>query len=173
MIGKSFTVIFLFFVFGCGQEPIQSVTAIYSPASAATVVLDSVKKNEYAVLLHKISSVPVYSWKSGVIGGDSLFWKIVKRGREAVPYLIELLDSTSYSRIRTTCATTNLNIGHLAFLLINHICSFPVFLETHMQFDVILDGCPWGDGFMDYFDRDPVAFKKLAAPWYKRNNSSF
>jgi hypothetical protein len=120
-------------------------------------------------LLHQITSIPARSNSGRSTCGDSSYWKIVQSGKRLVPLLIGRLSDTSETEIRIACYNGSLKVGHLAFLLLEEICPFPIAAETGMQFDSFDEGCPFGYGFLEYIDRNPIGFKEIVSRWYVRN----
>src|SRR5258705_13993762 len=58
----------------------------------------------------------------------SIYWRIVAKGKEAIPYLFEkLLDSTT-TKVQHPCKMKTLSVGDIAFLALNQIADFPAFV---------------------------------------------
>jgi hypothetical protein len=67
-----------------------------------------------------------------------LFWRIIAEGEKAIPSLIDKLTDTTETNIRYHCKKTRLNVGEVAHFALLQIASFPAFVVTKIQFDVIL-----------------------------------
>jgi hypothetical protein len=124
-------------------------------------------------LLHQIKSIPVRFHSGNNTCGDSIYWKVVRSGKNAVPLLISQLGDSSETQVLLSCYSGRLKIHHLAFILLEEICPFPIAAETGMQFDVIDEGCPFGLGFLEYVDRSPANFQGIVSKWYGRNSQLF
>ena len=97
-----------------------------------------------------------------------VYWKIVKRGKESIPLLIESLTDTTITNIYDHCKKGNLNVGEVSYFALEEIAEFPAFVVTHIQFDVITDGC-WS--FYDYLynNKNKPEYQKLVRIFYQSN----
>jgi hypothetical protein len=98
---------------------------------------------------------------------DIWFEAIVKYDTTAIPYLIELINDSSLTKVINLCTKQPYRTGDLATLLIIDIESIPSALVTHMQW------CTWGqcgilpDGFLEYVHSDRQRFKVLYQSYYR------
>lgn len=101
-----------------------------------------------------------------------VYWKIIKRGKESIPLLIESLTDTTMTNIYNRCKKGNLNVGEVSYLALEEIADFPAFVVTHIQFDVISDGC-WS--FTDYLydNKNKPEYQKMVRTFYQPNSYVF
>jgi hypothetical protein len=103
----------------------------------------------------------------------SLYWRIVAKGENAIPILIEKLDDTTLTNISHKCKTTKLNVGEVAYFALQQIAFFPAYTITKIEFDVVyVNGC-WS--FFDYFfnNANKKNYKDLVRKWYFDNKFNF
>ena len=72
-----------------------------------------------------------------------LYWRIIAKGKAAVPFLIEKLADTTPTKIKYNCKKTKLNVGEVAHFALTQIAEFPAYVVTKIQFDVFIDGGCW------------------------------
>jgi hypothetical protein len=65
-----------------------------------------------------------------------LYWRIIAKGQDALPYLIDNLTNDEPTNIKFHCKRGKLNAGEVSYFAINEIGYFPLMLTTNMQFDV-------------------------------------
>jgi hypothetical protein len=101
-----------------------------------------------------------------------VYWKIVKRGKESVPLLIESLTDTTMTNIYDYCKKGTLNVGEVSYFALEEIAEFPAFVVTHMQFDVITDGC-WS--FYDYLydNKNKPEYQEMVRTFYQTNTYKY
>ncbi len=102
-----------------------------------------------------------------------VYWKIIKRGKESIPLLIESLTDTTMTNIYDHCKKGNLNVGEVSYFLLEELAEFPAFVVTHIQFDVIDEHGCWN--FFDYlFDnKNKPEYQKLVRTFYQTNTFIF
>lgn len=101
-----------------------------------------------------------------------LYWRIIGKGDKAIPYLINKLTDTSSTNIKSPCKKSNLNVGEISYSAMTEIAYFPMYLMTHIQFDVIHNDC-WN--FYDYFykDENKKEFQKMVQDWYLKEKKNY
>lgn len=105
--------------------------------------------------------------------GDAFFWQLVQMGKKAIPHLItKVLDSTQ-TNIKIPCSETYLNVGTVAYIVLNYIIRTPPFLVFKMQFDSITINCNFGfaDNELIYINNFPKKVHLKLAEWYKKYRS--
>jgi len=97
-----------------------------------------------------------------------VYWRIIKRGKEAIPVLIESLTDTTLTNVYHRCKHGRLNVGEIAYFALEEIAEFPTFIVTHYKFDVYKKGC-WN--FYEYlFDnRNKNEYRKMVSDFYDSN----
>ncbi|MFT3980868.1 MAG: hypothetical protein QM687_10395 [Ferruginibacter sp.] len=106
-----------------------------------------------------------------------LFWRIVARGREAIPPLMDKLTDTTPTNIRYHCKKTPLNVGEVAHFALLHIADFPAFVVTKIQFDVInIDET--GQGCWSFYDflfvnANKARYQKSMREWYDKEKNHY
>jgi len=101
------------------------------------------------------------------------YWKIVKRGRESIPYLIESLTDTTLTNIYNRCKNGKLNVGEVSYFALQEIADFPEFVVTQIQFDFDdQNGC-WN--FYDYLydNKNKPMYQKMVRTFYQTNEFVF
>jgi len=101
-----------------------------------------------------------------------LYWRIIAKGDKAIPFLIDKLTDTTQTSIRYHCKATPLNVAEVAQFALTEIAFFPAFSITHIQFDVIVNGC-WN--FYDFFFRNTNKpfYQDSVKRWYAREASKY
>jgi hypothetical protein len=102
-----------------------------------------------------------------------IYWKIIKRGKASIPFLIENLTNTTETNIRHHCKNTNLNIGEVCYFALQELSEFPEFMVTKIQFDIIdVNGC-WN--FYEYLfdDKNKAELQKKVRDFYTTNQFEF
>jgi hypothetical protein len=98
-----------------------------------------------------------------------VYWKIIKRGKPLIPFLIESLTDTTMTSVYNNCKRGKLNVGEVCHFALEEIAEFPAFVVTHIKFDLFEeDGC-WN--FYEYlFDnRNKKAYRDLVRDFYSKN----
>src|ERR1051326_3531609 len=102
---------------------------------------------------------------------QSVFWRIVARGKGAVPYLLDKISDTTVTNATYKCKNGFLRVGDLAYLALDNIIPLPFMAVTGMQCDVIESGCP--PGVFEYIEGNREKFKKQIADWDNRKQKKF
>jgi hypothetical protein len=102
-----------------------------------------------------------------------LYWRIVARGKEAIPYLIDKLTDTAQTNIKYHCKKTRLNVGEVAQFALVAIADFPAFLVTHIQFDVVIIDENTGQSCWSFYDflfrnSNKPRYQKSVREWYDK-----
>lgn len=128
------------------------------------------QNNSIKAMIDSLSYTP-FLYSNTLDCKADLYWRIVAKGKEALPYLIENLSNTEPTNIKFHCKKKRLNAGEVSYFAINEIGYFPLMLTTNMQFDVFrLDttgqSC-WS--FYDFFFYDPnkVIYQEKIRKWYQ------
>ena len=102
-----------------------------------------------------------------------LYWRIVAKGKEAIPFLIDKLNDTTQTNVSHHCKATKLNVGDISYFALQQIAFFPAFHITNLQFDVIYGNGCWS--FFDYlFDNaNKSGYQDLVRKWYDKNRTKF
>ena len=97
-----------------------------------------------------------------------IYWKIIKRGKASIPFLIESLTDTTQTNIYNNCKKDKLTIGEVAYFALEEIAEFPAFKVTQIQFDVNSDGC-WN--FYEYFfnPKNKKEYQVMIRKFYTEN----
>jgi hypothetical protein len=101
-----------------------------------------------------------------------LYWRIIATGDKAIPFLIEKLNDTHPTNFKSGCKKTNLNVAEVAYAALTHIMYMPMYVMTHIQFDVIRDGC-WSFYECFYNDINKIAFQKMVRDWYAKEKKNY
>ena len=101
-----------------------------------------------------------------------LYWRIIAKGKAAIPFLIEKLSDTTPTNIKYRCKKTRLNVGDVAHFALTEIAEFPIFLVTKIQFDVIAQDC-WS--FYDYLfvNANKNEYQKKVQEWYDKQKLNY
>ncbi len=119
-----------------------------------------------------IDSLPYM--KAGSFDCDAaLYWRIIAKKQEAIPFLIEKLTDTMPTNVYYHCKNAKLNVGEVADFALKEIGYFPVFLVTQIQFDLIDSAGCWN--FYGYlFDNlNKADYQKKVRNWYLRNKDKY
>ena len=101
-----------------------------------------------------------------------LYWRIIAKGKETVPFLIEKLTDTTPTNIKFHCKSTKLNVGEVADFVLKEIAEFPAFLVTKIQFDIIVQGC-WSFYDFLFINENKVYYQKCMRDWYNKKNRKY
>ena len=98
-----------------------------------------------------------------------LYWRIIAKGKTAIPFLIEKLTDTTQINIRFRCKKPRLNVGEVAHFALTQIAEFPVFL----QFDFFTDGGCWS--FYEYLfnNANKAEYRKRVQEWYDQQKGKY
>jgi hypothetical protein len=106
-----------------------------------------------------------------------IYWRIIQKGKEAIPFLIEKLTDTTPTNIRYHCKKTPLNVGEVAHFALLEIASFPAFLVTRIQFDLIdvnEDGSScWNFYEFLFMNKNKARYQKSMRDWYEREKTKY
>lgn len=105
------------------------------------------------------------------------YWKIVGKGKDYIPQLIESLTDTTSTNIYHGCKKEKLNIGELSYFALEEIGDFPTFIVTNIQFDLIsINENGWSCwNFYDYlFDnKNKVEYQSKVRSFYEKSQFEF
>jgi hypothetical protein len=106
-----------------------------------------------------------------------IYWRIIAQGKEAIPFLIDKLTDTTQTNIKYHCKKTKLNVGEVAQFALTDIASFPAFLVTKMQFDVIIldetgQGC-WSFYDFLFINSNKPRYQKNVREWYEKERGKY
>lgn len=106
-----------------------------------------------------------------------LYWRIIAQGKKVIPFLIDKLTDTTKTNVRWHCKKSRLNVGEIAQFALEEIASFPAFLVTNIQYDLIYadetgKGC-WN--FYDFFiiNANKSRYQKNMSEWYKKEKLKY
>jgi hypothetical protein len=98
---------------------------------------------------------------------NSIYWRVVATGKDAIPFLIDKLDDTTHTQISLTCKATNVKFGDICFEALTEIFNIPLFYVTHQQFDFIDQyGCQ--QGVFTYLKNNRQKFKSQILAYYDK-----
>lgn len=105
---------------------------------------------------------------------NSVYWRVVKYGKDAIPLLIARMDDTTETKATYVCKKGNLKLGDLCFGVLEEIMNVHYFYITHMQFDLV-DENQCQVGVYGYLDREREKFKQQLSNYYEtyKNNLKF
>ena len=106
-----------------------------------------------------------------------LYWRIISKGDQAIPFLIDKLTDTTQTRVKYHCKKTRLNVGEVAQFALTQIADFPAFLVTKIQFDVIIiddtgEGC-WSFYDFLFINSNKLRYQKDVRTWYDREKLKY
>ena len=106
-----------------------------------------------------------------------LYWRIIAKGEDAIPFLIEKLTDTTQTNVKWHCKKTRLNVGEVANFALNAIGEFPAYFITRIQFDLIYidetgQSC-WT--FYDYFfdNANKPTYQQSVRSWYEKEKGNY
>lgn len=102
----------------------------------------------------------------------TVYWKVVAKGRLAIPFLIDKLNDTTSTNVYFSCKKGTLNVAEIAYFALQEIAEFPAFIITKSQFDILEDGC-WNFYKYLFNDSNKPEYQKLVRNWYTVNKSRF
>jgi hypothetical protein len=116
-------------------------------------------------VIHKIDSLQYL--KEQPFSCNSVYWRVVVRGKDAIPFLINKLDDTTLTKISLTCKKTNVKLGDIYYEALTEIFNIPLFYVTQQQFDFIDQyGCR--QGVFTYLDNNRQKFKSQILSYYNK-----
>jgi len=96
---------------------------------------------------------------------NSVYWRLVSTGKEAIPFLIDKLDDTTCTQTSLTCKKKDVRLGDICFEALTEIFNIPLFYITKQQFDFIDQyGCQ--QGVFTYLDNNRQRFKAQVFDYY-------
>lgn len=101
-----------------------------------------------------------------------VYWKIIKRGKEYIPLLIEGLTDTTTTNIYNYCKKGKLNTGEVCYFALEEIAEFPAYVVTHIEFDLITDGC-WNFYEYLYDNKCKPEYQNMVKSFYSNNTYQF
>jgi hypothetical protein len=101
-----------------------------------------------------------------------VYWKIIKRGKEYIPLLIEGLTDTTKTNIYNYCKKGKLNTGEVCYFALEEIAEFPAYVVTHIEFDLITDGC-WNFYEYLYDNKYKQEYQNMVKSFYSNNTYQF
>lgn len=115
-----------------------------------------------------ISLLPTMTSDSLDCNAD-IYWRIIRRGKESIPLLIESLTDTTMTNVYDHCKNGKLNVGEVSYFALEELVEFPAFVVTQIQFDVIDEHGCWS--FYDYlFDNaNKKEYQKKVREFYASN----
>ena len=120
--------------------------------------------------IHSIQKIP----DGEELKADSLYWDIVRCGKEAIPQLLSLLDDSTKTAAKVLYFGGNYTVADISYNILNEIIhGIPTlkFIKTWNNFDKSA-----GYGNYWYFVRESFEnrkkFKKLVSSWYRENESN-
>jgi hypothetical protein len=93
---------------------------------------------------------------------NSVYWRVVKYGKDAIPLLIARMDDTTETKATYVCKKGNLKLGDLCFGVLEEIMNVHYFYITQV-------------GVYGYLDREREKFKQQLSNYYEtyKNNLKF
>lgn len=107
------------------------------------------------------------------ICGDSLFWQIVQKGKDAIPYLILKTQDGEKTGIQIPCTTDTLSVGAIAFIMLDKIMHIPYYTVYNVQWDSYTQNCAFGypEGLLEFVSNSPnFAYLGLLKWYYERSD---
>ena len=102
-----------------------------------------------------------------------LYWRIIAKGKVAIPFLIEKLADTTPTNIKYHCKKARLNVAEVAHFALTQIAEFPAYVVTKIQFDIFNNAGCWI--FYDYLfnNANKAAYKKSVQDWYAKQKENY
>jgi len=98
---------------------------------------------------------------------NSVYWRVVATGKDAIPFLIDKLDDTTHTQISLTCKKANVKFGDICYQALTEIFNIPLFYVTQQQFDLIDQyGCQ--QGVLTYLNNNRQKFKSQILSYYNK-----
>lgn len=177
------TLIVLILITSCSSMKKNSEQTIivenYEIKSEPALLIDShAIENDLIHRINEIKKIPfkTTSFKNNKLDsidkncGDSLYWDIVKLGEAAIPQLISKIQDETKTSIQVQCRDTNLNVGTVAFMILDEIIAIPYFLVFQTQWDVLNVNCDYGYpiGLLEYVNTYPQEAQEKLTKWYQK-----
>jgi len=128
--------------------------------------INEIKNLPYPTLKSYGSKIDSVSWTCG----DSLYWKIIRLGKEAIPYLIKKVKDNAKTDIKIPCTEVNLTVGTISLMALDDIVFIPYFDIFEMQWDFFYTNCDFGYpvGLLEYINEHPQEAHDKLIKWYDR-----
>lgn len=99
--------------------------------------------------------------------GDSVYWKIIRLSKDAIPYLLEKMKDSSITHIVIPCRTNKLRVGTIAYMILNEIIDIPQ-IEIFGQYDTFEINCDFGfsQGLLKYINNNLQKTSNRLNEWY-------
>ncbi len=98
---------------------------------------------------------------------DSPYWKVIAKGKDAIPALIHAVGDTTRTSTYHACKTTPLRAGDIAYLALGEIVAVPFFAITHHQL-CVMDENDCMAGLFDYIEKHRSGFQYQLNSWYSK-----
>jgi hypothetical protein len=98
-----------------------------------------------------------------------IYWRIIKRGKESIPLLIESLTDTTMTNVYNHCKNDKLNVGEVSYFALEEIAEFPAFVVTQIQFDVIDGHGCWNFFYYLFDNKNKKEYQKKVRDFYASN----
>jgi hypothetical protein len=128
--------------------------------------IGEIKNMPYRILNYKGSKITSVSWSCG----DSLYWQIVKLGKDAIPFLIKKTQDSTVTDIKIPCRAGKLTVGTMAFMALDDIISIPYSLVFESQWDACEIDCDFGYpmGILEFINENPEEAHDKLVKWYDK-----
>ena len=100
---------------------------------------------------------------------NSVYWRVVATGKDAIPFLISKLTDTTKTQVSLKCKSRNVRFGDICFEALTEIFNIPLFYVTQQQFDVIIQGCQ--QGVFTYLNDHRQKFQSQVQQYYDKFKS--
>jgi hypothetical protein len=158
---------------GCNSSTVRKETTVQNEnADSLNKLKTNSNSSEYAISQDSLIS-QLAEMKTDTLDCSAVvYWKIIRRGKESIPLLIESLTDTTATNFYDRCKNGKLNIGEVSYFALEEIAEFPIFVITHIQFDVTSEGC-WS--FYDYLydNKNKLEYQKMVRTFYQRSEYKF
>jgi len=98
---------------------------------------------------------------------NSVTWRIIANKKDAIQFLIDNLDDSTFTTATDKCKKSNLTVGDISFLTLKRILPLPFFAVTQVQCDLIKNGCQLG--VYEYIENNRAKFKQQVQIYYDKN----
>ncbi len=95
----------------------------------------------------------------GPIYEDTAVNYFLKQGASVLPFLIEKIADTTFSKVERKAVNSFYRKGDLAIILLSNIEPIPFAYLTHMQWCICCEHAFIPEGFFSYLDRNRLAFQ--------------
>lgn len=156
-----------------------SIPLLYALQSDANTEADSlfslIQQIKYIRNIPHVIQTPGDSGEivTTTICGDSLFWIIAQKGKEAIPWLIFMTQNADKTNIQIPCSNDSLSVGAIAFIILDKIMPIPYFSVYKIQWDVLTLNCAFGypEELLEFVSSEPNhAYLGLLNWYYERSD---